>query len=108
MQLFQAKSYSFVEGHNRFTRTGVHCFVSFFIINEFLIDNSFMRSITKIAVSFTKFSQNNVLLSVGVLEYISANPLKWPLPSCKTICSKPGLARAYHLLINCVKYELPH
>ena len=32
-------------------------------------------------MSFTKLSQNSVVLSVGVLECISVNPLTWLVPS---------------------------
>ena len=76
--------------------------------NEFLIATVLRRSITKVTVSFTKLSQNIVLLSVGVLECISVNPLKCLVPSGKAICSRRSLARAYYLLINFVKYELLH
>ena len=76
--------------------------------NAFLIDNSLMKSITKITVSFPKLSQNSILLSAGVLECISVNPLKWLIPSWKAICSKLSLPRVYHLLKNFVKCELLH
>ena len=92
---------------------GAHCFVIFLLLtlskllsNEFLIEEVLWRIITRITVSFKKLLRNSILLSAGILECISVNPLKWLEPSWKAICSKLDLARVYYLLINFVKYEL--
>ena len=110
MPPFQANSYSFLQDYNRCTRArcALLCnFLLLLILNK-LLSNEFLRSITKISVSFTKLSQNSAPFSVVFLECISVNPLMRPVPSWKAICPKLSLARVYHLLINFVKYELLH
>ena len=54
---------------------------------------------------FTKLSQNSVLLSAGVLECITVNPLTWLVPFEKQFVQNLALKES-HLLLNFVKYEI--